>query len=310
MIELLGLPIQLFSDPSGRLYWPFLLSSLLFAFFISSTKEKKYFSRAYWLHPSSLLDIKLLLTNLLLKATLFPLILFSSFSVSVLFLKALRFAFPSSNGFEVSSLTKSILASLMAFVISDLLRFAQHILMHKNKQLRKLHKVHHSAKVLTPLTLFRAHPLEALLAGARNIITMGLTFGLYSFIFNGPVSGLDILGVNAFGFLFNGFLANLRHSPFPISFGPFEYIFISPRMHQVHHSIKAEHFNKNFGVALSLWDQLYGSFYRPLKVESESLVFGIAGDNGASYTDSLLLGLKLPQINIKEPYESLNPTDL
>lgn len=258
------------ADPSSRLYWPFLLTSFLIIFAI---QKRNFFKEL--IHPSSLLDVQIFTLNGVLKVFVFPFFLITAFSVSVQMTKGLYFLFPHFQGIKFDDFTMKGILTLIAFVLNDFFRFAHHFLMHKVPFLRELHRTHHSALVLTPLTLFRAHPLEALLASFRNILSLGTTLALFSFLSQKPIHGWDILGVNIFGFLFNGLLANLRHSPVPISFGLLEYLFISPRMHQVHHSNNPKHWNKNYGVALALWDQLVGSYYRPSREEARTLQFGL-----------------------------------
>ncbi|MCR9205813.1 MAG: sterol desaturase family protein, partial [Halobacteriovoraceae bacterium] len=165
--------------------------------------------------------------------------------------------------------------TLIAFIVNDLFRFLHHYLMHRLPLLKSLHRTHHSALVLTPLTLFRSHPIESFIASMRNVLSLGITLALFSFLNQKPIQGWDILGVNLFGFLFNALFANLRHSPVPISFGLLECVFISPRMHQVHHSNNPKHWDKNYGVALALWDQIAGSYYRPSSSEAKDLKFGL-----------------------------------
>lgn len=296
-------------EPSQRLYWPFVLSSALVALVWGyKSRWKEIF------HPSSIIDVKIFFLNLLFKTFVFPLFLFSTFTVSVGLLKILRGLFESSPGLNWAPWVQSFSATVIAFLINDFLRFFHHYLMHRLPGLRLLHRTHHSALVLTPLTLFRAHPLESLIAGARNIISMGVTFALYSFLFEKVVNVYDFLGVNIFGFLFNAALANLRHSPIPISFGVLEYIFISPRMHQIHHSNNPLHWNKNYGVALSLWDQLVGSFYRPSKQEASELCFGLHQNQTAdTYREATTLtGVLIPRefFNKESTYENLSPHSL
>lgn len=299
MVEVFQKTFSLFIEPEQRLYWPVLLSSLLFA--IAYSKSFEIFGKKGLLHPSSLLDLKLMVLNNALKIFLFPLFLLSSFQISIAIHKGLLFFFPYFSGFDVETLTKSIIATLFAFVVNDFLRFFQHLLMHEVSFLSKFHATHHSAQVLTPFTLFRTHPLESFLGSFRGILSVGITLACYSFFFKGMVPVIDILGVNAFGFLFNAFLANLRHSPVPISFGPMEYFFISPRMHQIHHSRDKMHNNKNYGVALALWDQLWGSYYRPTKGEASNLVFGFS-DNRQART---LRGALIPSFKTdKKAFES------
>jgi sterol desaturase/sphingolipid hydroxylase (fatty acid hydroxylase superfamily) len=59
-------------------------------------------------------------------------------------------------------------------------------------------------------------------------------------------------------------------------------IFISPAHHQVHHSGNPEHFNKNFGSCLAVWDWMFGTLYVPQK-QRERLTFGFA-DNPDAHT--------------------------
>lgn len=272
-MNLINKYINLFVEPSQRLYWPFSLLALLII--VIYTKKKNKSIKVEFFNKSSLTDVKLLILNQFLKLSVFPLFLFTSFTIAVPILKALNTIFPYFKGIELSSIYKSIIATSIAFVVVDFFRFASHVLMHRFRLLRKIHATHHSATTLTPLTLFRTHPLEALISSFRNVLSMGIVISSISFIFKGPVSAYDILGVNLFGFLFNTAFSNLRHSNIPISFGPFEYLFISPRMHQIHHSKKREHQNKNYGVALAIWDQILGSFYRPNSLELSTIKYGL-----------------------------------
>lgn len=305
MMEVITNFINIFTvwnAPSQRLYWPFLLSSLLILVFWSKRNKRNLLQEFF--SPSSLLDLKLFTLNGVLKVFLFPFIVFSSYEVSVLCLRTLRSLFPTFDGITTSSLYASFVATLLAFLLNDFFRFFQHYLMHNVAVLRNLHRTHHSALVLTPLTLFRTHPLEALIASFRNIISVGLTLAIYSFLFQRPVVAWDILGVNLFGFLFNAFVANLRHSPVPMSFGFLEYVLISPRMHQIHHSNNPRHFNKNYGVALTLWDQIMGSYYRPSSEEMKEIEYGIGNkDENLEEATTLFgaLGLKAISKLVSQP---------
>jgi hypothetical protein len=68
-------------------------------------------------------------------------------------------------------------------------------------------------------------------------------------------------------------LDTLRHSHFPVSFGPFDKVLMSPHMHQLHHSVKKEHWDKNLGNKLSLWDWMFKTGFKP--VRGEPLYFGV-----------------------------------
>jgi hypothetical protein len=75
-------------------------------------------------------------------------------------------------------------------------------------------------------------------------------------------------------FILNALAANLRHSHVWLSFGPVvEHVLNSPAQHQIHHSDAPRHFNKNYGVNLSLWDWMFGTLY-VTQSKPESIRFG------------------------------------
>jgi sterol desaturase/sphingolipid hydroxylase (fatty acid hydroxylase superfamily) len=275
--EILFSPIE----ASGRFYWASLLSSLLIAYLLTSKEygfkksfsiiQEKLFSKKIWLHPSSLLDLKLFIFNSLFKILILIPFIGLSFKLSSVFLRLLRLSFPTFEGLNIVQHWQAPLYTLIFFIINDFFRFIHHYFMHNVRLLTYFHQTHHSAKVLTPLTLMRAHPLEVLMAQLRNGLTYALTLALSVFLFPEPVQAWTLLGVGIFGMLFNLLGSNLRHSSLFISFGILEYLFISPRMHQIHHSNKSKHFNKNFGVTLSIWDLMFGTFYRPKAHEEHEL---------------------------------------
>jgi sterol desaturase/sphingolipid hydroxylase (fatty acid hydroxylase superfamily) len=71
--------------------------------------------------------------------------------------------------------------------------------------------------------------------------------------------------------------SNLRHSHINIRYWKWlEYIFISPSQHQLHHSIAEEHYDKNFGAALAVWDWLFGSLH--LSESDQEITYGLTQD--------------------------------
>lgn len=272
-------------NPSQRLYWGALLSSVLIAWCLLSLRggrekpwdllQDRLFSKKILFHKSSQLDLKISLFNILLKTLITLPFIGLGFALASFLLKLARYFLPDFVGLPIMpSWVNSALYTLLFFIINDFARFYHHYLMHKYHFLQIFHRTHHSAKVLTPLTLLRAHPIEMIIAQLRNGIIYSVTLTLSIFLFPGPLSAWDILGVNVFGFLFNFLGSNLRHTSIDLSFGYLEYLFISPRMHQFHHSDNPLHFNKNFGVSLSIWDILFNTFERPQNFEQHPITFG------------------------------------
>ena len=85
----------------------------------------------------------------------------------------------------------------------------------------------------------------------------------------------DILGANAFVFIFNFLGSNLRHSHIWLSWGDrLENYVISPAQHQIHHSDNPKHFDSNFGSALAIWDRLFNCHIKASQVGK--IVYGIS----------------------------------
>ena len=57
--------------------------------------------------------------------------------------------------------------TLFLLVLDDATRYLVHLAMHRLPVLWAFHKVHHTAETLTPLTVYRTHPAEAVVFGER-----------------------------------------------------------------------------------------------------------------------------------------------
>ncbi|UOF00944.1 sterol desaturase family protein [Bdellovibrio reynosensis] len=260
-----------FDEPTSRLYHVNVLSSLIFILIViwlvgrqknvslSHLFKKWVLRRRYWWNRSTKQDYLIYLINAGLKSLLLVPLFEFSFQISQFVIRLLA---PLNNGDVMNTPTSSgliLLFTLGVFAWDDFLRFFHHWLMHKFPFLWEFHKFHHSARVLTPVTLYRTHPVESAMAILRNSLSLGVSIGLFIFIFGSSFSVWTLLGINGFGFIFNLVGANLRHSHIPLSFGPLEWLLISPIQHQVHHSKNQEHYDKNFGVSLAVWDALFGT---------------------------------------------------
>ena len=162
--------------------------------------------------------------------------------------------------------------------VSDFCAFLSHYLAHRNATLWKLHSLHHSAEVMTPFTNFRNHPLYGAYRAILVATIAPIFGGIFAYItFNG-VDSKFFLNTTAAVIFFNMVGANIRHSHIWISYPKFlSRVFVSPAMHQIHHSLDMKHRNKNMGVIFSFWDLMFGTLYIPEK--KEDLQFGISKKN-------------------------------
>lgn len=280
MLRVLSEPVTSLVDPSKRVFLPFLLVSGVIAVALRVAQGTSLvgalrgaLSTRVWAHPSALADFRLIAARAALRA-----LLFGAWGVSALAVGALshgwlraRFGSP---GLHASPLALGAAFTLSAFVLEDLARFLVHRAMHRRGWLWAFHRVHHGAEVLTPFTLYRTHPVEAAINRSASALSVGLVIGVMAWCFGPALRAWQLLGVDALGFLWTLAGANLRHSHVWVSYGPrVEALLLSPAQHQVHHSRAPQHFNKNFGTALSLWDRLAGSLY--VTTHREDLRFGL-----------------------------------
>lgn len=267
MVSLLSYPF----DPSRRIYLAYLLGSLVMALIWiaiaiarkDSLRAKQLWHRmtspAIWWHRSARLDYQLLIVNPIVRVALMAFVGVSLVPIA-LATESLLEDYIGDVSLPWSSIQITAAYTILLFIADDFTRFLLHWLMHKVPWLWSIHRLHHSAEVMTPFTVYRIHPFESLLYSLRMIATQGVILGLFFFGFGMQLSVWEIAGANLFTYLFNLAGANLRHSHVWISWGPWlERIFISPAQHQIHHSNDPLHFDRNLGAFLAIWDGLFGT---------------------------------------------------
>lgn len=255
-------------------------------------------------HDSHIVDIKLMMFGALLRV-------FGLMSVTILTAMSATgtiAVWQTFTGFESAAIEwttgRFIILALLVALISDFCVYWVHRLHHETPVLWPLHKVHHSAEVLTPITLYRKHPLYDVLGNFFTTFTVGVVMGTLLFLFVGKIEFWKIAGVNFVYFFFNMLGGNLRHSHVWVSFGPvLSHVFISPAMHQIHHSRDKRHYDKNYGEIFALWDWIFGTIYIPK--EKEVIEFGLSDEHGHRIEqphDSLRNALMVP---LKEMAEEI-----
>ena len=272
-----------FIDPKKRVFLFYILISILIAtaWFMINKKLSfkktliKIFDKKIFFSKSAKSDYKIFLINQLIMMIVSPFLITQLTIATALYFYFHTIDWLSAGMFVGIAKIYIILSfTIFQFTIDDFSKYIVHRFMHKWPVLWALHKVHHSATVLTPMTVFRTHPLEGIIFSLRSAITQAIGISMFFYLFGNLVSLYTIVGVNVFVFVFNILGSNLRHSHIGIRYWKWlEYIFISPAQHQLHHSIAFEHHDKNFGAALAIWDWLFGSLHH--SVEFETLHLGI-----------------------------------
>jgi sterol desaturase/sphingolipid hydroxylase (fatty acid hydroxylase superfamily) len=141
------------------------------------------------------------------------------------------------------------------YVIGDMSTYWIHRLNH-TRYFWRVHHFHHSITQMYWLSGARDTVFQQLLSNTPYILWAPLLAGAPHEVF----VGLTFVGVMTNHWMhMNVTWGTGRVATF------FEYIFVTPRTHLIHHSSAPEHYNKNFGVVFSMWDHLWGTFVSPDK---------------------------------------------
>jgi sterol desaturase/sphingolipid hydroxylase (fatty acid hydroxylase superfamily) len=292
IVRVAAAPFVAWLDHRSVLYWPFLLSALFLAVvvWIGATRphfrasaigdfRRSVFPKAVWWHPSARADYVYYIVNTIFHGALFGSLILSMNWVAVTSVKVLTDLFGALPGESDMSIAKLAL-TIFFFVTYDFGRFIAHFALHHVPALWIIHKVHHSAEVLTPITSMRAHPIELIWMASVPAITAGIPIGITIYLV-GSDPGVVLVGGLHILIFFYSLIGNLRHSHVWLSYGfVLNHIFVSPAQHQIHHSQRPDQFGKNVGYALAVWDWLFGTLYVPKGRETFSFGLGDGSDTG------------------------------
>jgi len=164
----------------------------------------------------------------------------------------------------------------------DLSYYLYHYLQHRIPLLWELHKVHHSAQVMVGVTKDRVHPIDEIMNRWWDGLIPGFCYGIWLFFVLDPVE-VTVFGISVYA-LRNILLMMdfVRHTHLKLSYGRWlNTVLLCPHYHQLHHSIAPEHWDKNFGLTLSIWDRMFGTLVVPKP--NEDFVFGLVDNEHDEY---------------------------
>lgn len=159
-----------------------------------------------------------------------------------------------------STLDKSfnLLSFLSCLLTLDLAGYLLHKANHRFTFLWTFHSVHHSDRKVNLSTGFRVSWLEQTYSFVIFIPVLLLGFNLSTII-------ASAYTINLFSLFCHNHYINLPRF--------FDYIFITPENHRVHHDEHTKNQNSNYGNLFSIWDRMFGTFQE----SQEPLKFGIKG---------------------------------
>lgn len=156
-------------------------------------------------------------------------------------------------------------ASIVAIVALDLVIYWQHRLFHRVPLLWRMHMVHHADREIDVTTALRFHPLEILVS---MLIKMAAVV----------VIGAPVVAVFIFEITLNA-MAMFNHANIALPRwldAALRLLVVTPDMHRVHHSVRVEETNSNYGFNLSLWDRLFGSYRAQPAAGHQGMTIGLA----------------------------------
>jgi sterol desaturase/sphingolipid hydroxylase (fatty acid hydroxylase superfamily)/creatinine amidohydrolase/Fe(II)-dependent formamide hydrolase-like protein len=278
--------------PSQRIFILYLLMAAILAFvsYLSlraldvgerpENAEKGFlrylFDKDVLTHKSSVQDYKYFIINGLIYYGIVSQLLVGMHTFSNVFIDGLTFAFgPVDVPFFDVTPFSVVIYTVIAVLFFDFAVFILHYLHHRIPLLWEFHKVHHSAEVLNPITLYRMHPVDLFLTGLGVAVLSGLAFAMFFYLTGKELSPYTLFNLNIVVFVFYLAGYNLRHSHIWLNYPAWlSRIFVSPAQHQIHHSSDPKRFDKNMGLIFSFWDGLFGTLYIPRTFEK--LKFGLS----------------------------------
>ncbi|SES64863.1 sterol desaturase family protein [Oceanicella actignis] len=141
------------------------------------------------------------------------------------------------------------LEALICIAALDFAIWFQHLLSHKIPILWRVHRVHHADRDVDVTTAIRFHPIEIALS---MLFKIGLVYAL----------GAPALAVILFEILLNG-CAMFNHANISLPArieAALRWLLVTPDMHRIHHSVRREETDSNYGFNLSWWDRLFGTY--------------------------------------------------
>jgi len=192
------------------------------------------------------------LTNIYLMASAFVINLLSKTATFFL----LQYVYDQYRLFEISNVYVYWLVLVLA---QDFLYWLLHYTGHYVRFFWAMHVTHHSSEHFNLTTGFRSTVFEP----------------LYRVFFYLP---LALMGFNAFDILFAYLITqiygNIVHTRSVGKLHPvFEYIFVTPSHHRVHHASNLRYLDKNMGMVLILWDRWLGTFQE--EIDEEEIAYGL-----------------------------------
>jgi sterol desaturase/sphingolipid hydroxylase (fatty acid hydroxylase superfamily) len=147
----------------------------------------------------------------------------------------------------------------LLFILEDFAFYIEHRIDHYCRIFWAVHVTHHSSEEYNLTTGFRSSVLQP----------------VYRFVYFIPIA---LMGFHPLDIVFMYSITQtygiLVHTQYVNKMPTwFEWIFVSPSHHRVHHASNVLYLDKNMGMCLIIWDRLFGTYQAEL--ETEPVKYGL-----------------------------------
>ncbi|RYF40440.1 MAG: sterol desaturase family protein [Comamonadaceae bacterium] len=153
---------------------------------------------------------------------------------------------------------------LVVTLLAEFGKYWAHRWHHSTPALWWLHALHHGSERLYAINNFRVHPLEYAIKHALSLLPLML-LGAPAEVLLGYIALTQPVQM-------------LQHANLPLRHGWLNNVFSTNTLHRWHHSARRGEGDVNFGSALVLWDQVFGTFHHPGEARSPLRV-GLYGNS-------------------------------
>ncbi len=252
------------------------------------------FPKWFWNNASTRADIGFFFLNIFVTGALVGWALISYGVISDMISGALTQSLGASPNLVTSPLWRGVVITIALFLAYDFGYWVDHKLKHVIPALWEFHRVHHTAEVLSPLTVYRMHPVDSLIFYNIIALSLGVTHGLATYAMGGLAEETMLSGTNIVLAVFMLTTIHLQHSHIGLTFtGVWGKIFFSPAHHQIHHSNDPRHYGSNLGSCLAIWDLMFGTLRQPAAGDKR-LKFGAEPEPDGSSSHSATASLVSP----------------
>lgn len=172
-----------------------------------------------------------------------------------------------------------VLYWILAIVLTDLVYWFVHWMSHMVRFFWAVHTVHHSSEKYNITVGFRSSVFEP----------------LYRFLFFVP---LGFLGFEAadivLAFAIQQLYGSIIHTELIRRIPVWDWLFVSPSHHAVHHASNPRYLDKNMGMILIVWDKIFGTF-EPEDEKYDKIKYGLTS-NLNTYNPGTILFVEWKQM--------------